>query len=148
MCLSDIENHALPLYVVYTLCTDKNITKLQRLLNRALHIVFRATRYTPTAELLRKANIMSVKDRIQFNLIKLVNKNVLSHSLRYPLITSHSTRAVEQRLIRLPKPRTSKFRRSPYYKSIQAWKALDNELRNIMDPMIFKNRLKASFLLD
>lgn len=131
--------------VVYTLSTDRNVTKLQRLLNQALRVVFRASRRSPVVDLHRKARIMSVKDRIKFNLLKYVHRQVAMQNSRYPFVTSRSTWAVEQKLIKLPRPRTTKFKRSPFYKSIQAWNAMDNDLRCISDHLIFKSRLKASF---
>lgn len=72
--------------------------------------------------------------------------NIFCLKKKIQLIVSHSTCAVDQILVRLLKPRTSKFKKSPYYRAIEAWNAIDNDLRAISDPTIPKMRLKAYFL--
>lgn len=95
-----------PILNIRTLYTPtvlkKTINRLQRVLNNALLVVFRTNRSTTVIDLHRRANIMSIKDRIQFNLLKYVHKQVQFANPLYPLVDSYATRSSEQRFIRLP----------------------------------------------
>lgn len=110
-----------------------------------LHVVYRLDRGTPVIELHRRANSMSIKDRIQFNLLQNVHRQVMSANTLFPLVDSYATRASEQKMIRLPWPKTSRLTKSPYYRSIQAWNKIENDLRIINDPVIFKTRIESHF---
>lgn len=132
--------------IVYTFSTEKNVNKLQKIMNTALRLVFHTNRFTSVTELHRRAKMMSVKDRIQFNLLKFAHRQVRLGNPLFSFVDAPATRATSHKIVKLLRPKTTKFKRSPYYSAIQYWNQLDNDLRSISDPVIFKLRLKSHFL--
>lgn len=67
-------------YVIFlsTACTQKTMTKLSRLLNRALRVALNVDRHTPVNSLYDQTNTMKLDIRCRFNLIKIMHILVYS----------------------------------------------------------------------
>jgi hypothetical protein len=106
---------------------DCRLDELQRSINKAMRIVLQVPRDTPIASMLIELRILSVKNRIRFNCLKLINKTI-QRGMPLQLNSKFTTRIQNrQRPLRndgeyeLPHWRLKKSRKSLFYEGIRMY---------------------------
>lgn len=139
-------------------CTNKILTKLERLQNRALRICFRATHFDGVVDLHRHTKISTIDKRCDVDILKVMHRNVynvISFSqspvgYSFTIIDNSnqemsSTRARRAPIISSELPRSEKSRRSLLYYGISLWNNLSTDIRNIDDSSVFKSAVKRLY---
>lgn len=88
--------------------------------NKIIKVVLRSFRLTHTKEIHYNAGILLFKDRISFNQLKFINRNLTDPSSLFHQhrTSSLTTRSVTQAHIALPTPNITTFRKSFCYLGI------------------------------
>lgn len=132
--------------VLYDGANKKELDNVQRLQNRALHIVSHCQRYTTNIALHRKYNVVPLFIRRKANQVKAM-RNYLLHNPEKNRMLDQSVDRVTRLLLApyldLPHPYSSKFQKSCSYLGPQSWNSLPTDIRRENDPLLFKTKLKA-----
>ena len=157
----DTCNHAIRSFVLSRIdyanallagCPNKDITRLQRLQNKAARIIFQVTRRArPTASLLQELHWLPINERIIFKILLYVYKarnnlapGYLINSLVQYLPTRTGLRSGDDphRLVQ-PIPRRKIGECSFSVHAPQLWNTLPIDIRSAPNTNIFKQRLKT-----
>jgi hypothetical protein len=121
--------------------SQTNVTRLQRLQNRALRLLLKAPPRTHIEDMLSELNFMSIKQRQLFNLLvftwKIVNNHLPSYLCDFNFVANvhqHFTRSSQANTVFIP--RCSK--RSLQFNAFTQWNILPAELRNAQSLPVFK----------
>ena len=113
--------------VVWNGCSKANSTKLQAAQNFALRIIKNKRKRESTTGILKELNFLNLKQKRQVHeavFIKKALMNKLSHNITYKYLEhlpNEKTRQAEQGKLNLPKHRTTKYEKSPLYRTIKTW---------------------------
>lgn len=132
-------------YVLFvsTSCTNSSMSKLQRLVNRALRVVYLASRYTRLDDLYDRAFIMRNDLRARFNILKIMHYYAYSNHDNIGIIVPlRVTRATEAPVFKICQPLNTKYKNSLDYMGRFLWNSLPVWLRNVADAHLFKIQLK------
>lgn len=130
-----------------SMAMNANITEIQTLQNKIIRTALQSHRYARTKDIHQLAGILLFKDRIIFNQLRFINKNLTSEQpLFLPLMSSsHSTRATATNNLALATPNVISFRKSFCYNGLKSWNNLTNYLRSPQSFYSFNIKLKAMF---
>ena len=124
--------------IIYSLITNKQLTKLQRLQNNALRIIFRGKKLS-VSEMHEEANIEYLKLRRETHLLTLMFDR--SRQIQYIDTTDRVTRQANAILLKSPLAKTEKFARSPLCNGSKMWNALPVKVRQAQSKLHFKRLL-------
>ena len=133
--------------IIYELMTNQQKTKLQRIQNRALRIVFQGKKMS-VEEMHDKAKVQYLEQRRESHLLSLMFKR--SFQPEYVESNARKTRQSEGRILAVPHPRTSKYKKAPLYCGSKMWNELPFKVRDTNSIVVFKNRVRThlAILLD
>lgn len=130
---------------IFCLSANTNqLSKLQKLQNRALRICFLSNRYISNLELHKRANVLPLCLRRKLDMCKLMFKRMLNAERVTGTIT-HTRPSTRYGVSRPPvftHPKTSKFLRSVTYSAPLLWASLPNELKVLNDPGKFNSAVR------
>lgn len=128
--------------------SNANINKIQTLQNKIIKTALRAHRLTRTNEIHSQTGILLFKDRIIFNQLKYINRNLVSAQPIFTPLThsSSTTRGITSNNLILNTPNITTFRKSFCYNGVKVWNGLPNDLRSPQSFFSFKKKLKARFI--
>ena len=124
-------------------CTDKEQTKLQRLQNQALRVIYKEDNYANVFELHNISNLLPLKLRREMALIKIMFNKVHNNQGLDP--RTLNTRAHDGPLMVVPKPNSSRYRNSVAYRGPAAWNILDPNIRCIENKNNFVRAVKSYY---
>ena len=131
-------------YVNFTIRDNNMLQVLQNKLNRVLT---RCPRRTPTAELIKKAQCLSVQQLIAFQtlitMFKIIHTSkpfYLINKIRFK-VNEHNLRN-KQNIIDIPKYRLSQSKEGFIYRGSILFNQLDEEVRNIENLRTFKYEVR------
>ena len=124
-------------------CTDKEQTKLQRLQNQALRVIYKEDNYANVFELHNISNLLPLKLRREIALIKIMFNKVHNNQGLDP--RTLNTRAHDGPLMVVPKPNSSRYRNSVAYRGPAAWNILDPNIRCIENKNNFVRAVKSYY---
>ena len=124
-----------------------NIHKLQLVQNFAAGIILRLRKYDRISAGLRSLRWLNVKQRLTVNDAVIMHKCLKGLSPSY-LSDKFSTRAIVHNgqtryrdSLDIPSCRINAGQRAFYYRGVKIWNNLSKDLRDIVDPNVFKRRL-------
>ena len=125
--------------IIYNLLTQQQLTKLQRIQNRALRIVFKG-RILSVAEMHERANVEYLEQRREAHLIALMYNRTKEDQYRDD--TVRNTRAAEAVLLKVPKAKTNKLTKAPIISGSTLWNGLPVRIRQAKSKLELKNLVK------
>lgn len=137
-------------YVIFlsTSCTVKLMTKLQRIVNRALRLALSENRFTPINNLYDRTRVMKLDLRGRYNILKKMHHRVYNDDdLLLPRTGPMLTRSHVGPIIPQVFPNSTKFTKSFVYSGNMLWNSLPSNLRLIHNFDNFKKQLKKFVLL-
>ena len=114
--------------IIYHLLTKQQLTKLQRMQNRALRLVFMG-RTLSVADMHELAKVEYLEQRREAHLMGL-----MFNRTRDPMYRDDPTRVTRQGdavLLKVPKANTTKFMAAPIFKGSTTWNRLPVEVRQV-----------------
>ena len=120
--------------IVWGGCGKKESQSLQRVQNFAAKSITGNRKYDSASDSLRKLKFLNLEQRRNvhetvFTHKALLQKNTENINQQYRnYVSTANTRQAEQRKLTIPKHKTSKFERSPLYRSILSWNKCPNDL--------------------
>lgn len=137
-------------YVLFILnaCTDRLLTRLQRLQNRGLRICLRSDQRTPVIHMHQKARCLTVKDKIRMNTIKQMHRKIYNPCCRYRKIPARTMRNTVAPLFAEIFLNSVKFQKSLCGFGFTIWNTLEADVRGIRDRESFKILLKRKMIQD
>ena len=112
--------------IIYNLLNKQQLTKLQRLQNRALRLVFKG-KILSIAEMHSTAGVDYLEQRREAHLMALMFNR--KDDDRYRDNTERKTRGADAVLLKVPNLRTNKARKAPIYSGSTLWNRLPVRLR-------------------
>ena len=122
---------------LFTTISDFNLLRLQRLQNRAAHIVTNTKRTTSFSQLLRQLHWLPVPNRTDFKIATLTFKVLTTHqpsyldSLIVPYNSRRSLRSSNQNLLAVPRTQSVTQSKAFHSYAPQIWNKLPQPLRNL-----------------
>lgn len=125
-----------------------NIDKIQILQNKVIKSALNAHRLTRRKEIHQQTGFLLFRDRIIFNQLKFINRNLVSDKpLFIPLThSSCTTRSITSNNLVLVTSNITTFRKSFCYNGLKSWDDLPNDLRSPQSFYSFKTKLKTRFI--
>lgn len=122
----------------------KSLKKFQKLQSRILKAILKCDRFTPTAEVLGRVQMLSVQQRITLNVLvfihKIINNLMPNYMLEYlNTVTKtycYNTRQVGD--ININRKKKSRTQRSVFYSGVRLYNQLNNVIKNELDVNNFK----------
>ena len=127
--------------VIYHLLNSQQETKLQRIQNRALRIVFMGKTLS-VAEMHSQAGVDFLEKRRNLHLLALMHNR--SQNPKYIEKAIRNTRQNSSKVLTVPQPKATKFMKAPKYKGSKLWNSLPPKIRNIGSFVGFKVAVKAT----
>ena len=124
-------------------CTDKEQTKLQRLQNQALRVIYKEDNDANVFELHNISNLLPLKLRREIALIQIMFNKVHNNQGIDP--RALNTRVHDGPLMVVPKPNSSRYRNSVAYRGPAAWNILDPNIRCIENKNNFVRAVKSYY---
>lgn len=123
---------------IYINCSKEQIAVLQKIQNKAMRIILNCDRDTPRTFMLDALNMMSIAQRIKYNVLIFIFKivrgmmpNYLKEKLIYTRnIHNVNTRQNTENVLRLPNYRLETTRMNLFYNGIKLFNDLPVEIRN------------------
>ena len=125
--------------IIYNLLTQQQQTKLQRVQNRALRIVFRG-KILSVNDMHERANVDKLETRRDNHLLALMYNR--SKDPNYLSPQARETRRTAAVTLRVPHPKTNRLKKAPIYKGSSMWNNLPAKIRNSGSKLELKNLLK------
>ena len=124
-------------------CTETEQTKLQRLQNQALRIIYKRDNYSNVYDLHNTARILPLKMRREMALLKIMfNRVHINQGLQVRQLT---TRSHDGPIMEVPKPYSSKYIKSVAYRGPVLWNQVKPELRCLVSKQGFASALKSHY---
>ena len=124
-------------------CTDNVQTKIQRLQNRTLRIIYKQDNYVNMYDLHNTANLLPLKLRREIALLKIMFSKIQDRQgLQLRELT---TRAHDGPIMNVSKPASSRYIKSVAYRGPTTWNRLKPELRCLRDKNSFVSAIKCYF---
>ena len=121
--------------IIYQLLNRQQITKLQRIQNRALRMVF-GGRVLSVAEMHNTAGVEYLENRREAHLLALMFNR--SKDTKYTDSSERITRRADATLLKVPRSTNNKYTNSPVVKGSGLWNQLPVELRQCETKFAFK----------
>ena len=124
-------------------CTDNVQTKIQRLQNRTLRIIYKQDNYVNMYDLHNTANLLPLKLRREIALLKIMFSKIQDRQglqLRELTTTAH-----DGPIMNVSKPASSRYIKSVAYRGPTTWNRLKPELRCLRDKNSFVSAIKCYF---
>ena len=125
--------------LIYNLLTNQQQTKLQRLQNRALRVVFHNKKFT-VAEMHTRAKIETLQHRRENHLLSLMFMRATD--ARYIDTTVRRTRRADAVMLEVPRAHTAKFERAPLVMGSKMWNDLPVVVRRAKTKLQLKNLIR------
>ena len=125
--------------IIYGLMTSQQQTKLQRIQNRALRIVFWGKSLS-VDEMHTKAGLSVLAVRQEIHLLSLMYKRSLDTT--YLDQTPRITHRGGGKTLKVPKPKTNKLLKAPIYKGSTQWNELPIRIREATSFIALKNMVR------
>lgn len=125
--------------IIYKLLTKQQQTKIQRIQNRALRIVYKG-KNLPVKEMHRRSELDYLECRRYHHLMALMYNR--TKDTKYIDRTVRITRRAGAKLLTVPKPKTNKLKKVPIYNGSTMWNKLPVKVRNAGSKLTLKNLLK------
>lgn len=140
-------------YVFFCLnpCTDKDITKLQRLQNRGLRICYKSTVRTSVLQLHKSAKLLLVRNKIKLNTLKQMYRFIKRESCNYCKTLQNVDRVTRANLGPMFVnifPNSTRFQKSLCGHGFSLWNQLPVDIRKIDDKDAFTAELKRRLHLE
>ena len=126
------------------------LSRLQRIQNRAARIICNAKYDQPAKPLLHSLHWLPVEARIQFKVLLLVYKCInntapvyLRQLLNYKRSSTYSLRSADATLLEIPVVKTKIAERAFSFAGPKLWNALPSELRQVAIEESFRRQLKT-----
>ena len=126
--------------IIYGILTKQQLTKLQRIQNRALRTIYWGKTLS-VKEMHDKANLDYLVDRRDSHLLSLMYRR--ARETQYIDDTKRNTRRADSTLLKVSKPSTNKLIKAPNYKGSIMWNNLPAKLRAASSYLEFKNSLRV-----
>ena len=130
--------------------TEKDLTRLQRLQNRAARLIYLVRRDHPSDPLLHQLHWLPIRMRIQFKILVYVYKcshflapDYLSELISQPTITYATRSSLDQSLLHIPKTKTVTGDRAFHAAAPRLWNNLPRNIREAPSLQVFKSMLKT-----
>lgn len=117
-------------------------TKLQRSQNRCLRICHACNRYTSAFELHQSSKLMSLRYRRKIAIGNVMYKRICKRPLILLSPRRSGNRSSNNWSVKVPFPKTERFRNSTTYNLLHSWKNLPNYIQSYKDLRSFKVQLK------
>ena len=122
--------------LIYNLLNQQQLTKLQRLQNRALRLVFKG-RILSVAEMHERAKVEYLAQRRETHLVALMFNR--KGDEKYKDQTERVTRRGEAVLLKVPRAKTNKLMKAPIYSGSTLWNSLPVRVRQSKTKLELKN---------
>ena len=137
--------------IVWDSCSKKYKSKLQILQNRALRMIFRRDRNTPTTELHRMGGLRSLQERRKFHMgifMFRATNNTLPTYISDKFISAnrvheHATRSASTRSLHIPYARTNYGKNSISFRGAAEWNSIPNTIRTLPSLSLFKRHYQS-----
>lgn len=135
------------------LANENQITKLQKIQNKAMRIILKLNKYTNIKLMLDMLKWQSVRQRLTYNTLITIHKidnDILPQYLKKNLIkvgqnSNYNTRNKNE--LRLPKYKKAKTQNNIFYNGIKKYNEISKEIKNEKRMNIFKKKL-SKWILD
>ena len=126
--------------IIYMGGLSANLSKLQRLQNRALRICLNIHHYLPTILLHQQTKVPNLVTRRSSNLKKYMFKQKENEELvQIPVVNTRLHDAITFKTVR---PKIEKYKKNPLYRGALLWNSLSSNVRNIEDYPEFKRYIR------
>ena len=125
--------------LIYNLLTSQQLTKLQRLQNRALRLVFHNKKFS-VAEMHDRAKVETLQHRRENHLLSLMFMRTTEDN--YIDTTVRRTRRADAVMLTVPRARTNKFGRAPIVMGSRMWNDLPVAVRRAKSKLQLKNLIR------
>ena len=122
--------------IFYNMLNKQQLTKIQRLQNRALRLVFKG-KIMSVAEMHERANVEYLEERRENHLLSLMYNRAKDDN--YIDNTTRKTRMADAVVLKVPKARTNKLKKAPIYKGSVLWNNLPPRIRQAKTRLELKN---------
>ena len=129
--------------IIYSLLTQQQALKLQRIQNRALRTIYR-DRQLNTQELHDKAKIDQLATRRNIHLLALMYRRTKEPD--YVDLTNRRTRTADGITLRVPRPKTNRLIKAPIFAGSKLWNALPHKVKSKPTYERFKAAARAHLL--
>jgi Reverse transcriptase (RNA-dependent DNA polymerase) len=148
---STIATHAEYCSTILYLATDEQLQRLQKIQNKIMRLILKVPKRTKILWMLDTLQWQPVKQRIEMNsmifIFKILHNQLpeyLSSRIKYTRDThNHNTRSRNN--IVLPMMTKAGSQNSLFYKGMQKYNELDQQIKNVNKETIFKNLLNKQY---
>lgn len=129
------------------LANETQLTKLQKIQNKAMRIILRLNRYTNIKLMQEMLRWQSVRQRLMYNTLIMIYKiehNMMPQYLKKCISRVHETHNHNTRNkndLKLPKYKKSKTQNNIFYSGIKEYNKLDKEVKEEIRFKVFKKKL-------
>lgn len=127
--------------IIYPLIPKQLNGKKQKLQNRALRIIFAHEDYLSREELHFKANLTSIEQRADKQLLCTMYKRSLNPVMYPQLLSTGNTRSSENIKFKIPLPKYERYKHYPLYHGAKLWDLLTPQIQRSGSRLAFKNQL-------
>ena len=129
---------------IVSLFTQTQKSKLQRIQNRALKIIYQVNQRTHTEDLHRRARLNRLTERADKQLLNLMYKRV--NNSMYPKETLNGiTRQQEKIKFQTERPRCERYKNFPLYYGSKLWDSLASTTQKCENITTFKNQINQIY---
>ena len=139
--------------VIYMSANKETLAKLQVVQNKACRLILRARRLTSTDEMHKNLNLMRLEPRREFHLQCICHTNIyhdeyacLSRYFEPVGLNRRTTRAANNKDMKIPNIKSTKGRMAFRYKGPVAWNKLSNSEKSIGKYTTFMSVLQRKLL--
>lgn len=129
--------------ILYTCCTAHQLERLQKMQNRAMRIILKCSRYTSTHFMLESLKWLNIRQRLKLNTLKFIRKmrrNEAPEYLTEQIIYVKEAQPYQLRNMehfRIARVSTTAMQRSLFYKGLQLYNSLPNNVQNETNHNVF-----------
>ena len=124
--------------------TVLNRNKLQILQNKALRCALNRDKYESVDELHADAKLLRLSYRRDLHLLSLMfDMSLEASNLKGPKGSGVSTRSSGRKLLKVRRPRTERFKKTPTYLGPEKWNALPEDIQQSKTKKEFKLKIQA-----
>ena len=133
--------------ILYTCCTEQQLTRLQTLQNKAMRSILQLNRFTPTTFTLDGLRWFNVHKRLELNMLNFIQKITIGEVLEYlNEQLKYVGEAQPHRLrnannFRLQLTDTGAMQKSLYYRGLNTYNKMPNYLKNERNINVFRKNV-------
>lgn len=133
--------------IIYTCCTDQQISRLQKLQNRAMRCILRCNRYAPINYMLNCLKWLNIRQRLKLNTLVFIQKMKMGDAPQYLCeqliyvgdVQPYNLRNSEH--FRLQQISNNTMQRSLFYKGLNEYNKLQPHIRNERNINVFRKEI-------